>query len=266
MENAGDRAGREFWESTWEKRSFPASISPDSKLHGYTYHKYREFYRGVFGGRKNRGKKLVEIGCARSVWLPYFAREYSFDVYGIDYSEKGCEESREMLRRGGVPGTIECADLFRPPGYMKGIFDVVVSLGVIEHFDDTAAAVRAHAEFLKPGGMLVAKIPNLSSVFGSLMPLVDMDFYNTHVPLTPDQLAGACRGCGLKVEECWYVGLFDYNLEALFDGVLPPLVRAVKEEVEKGIQNIAPFLKDSAFASPFINCVARKAPGGRLSP
>ncbi len=254
----GDRAGREFWDNMWQRRSFPASISPDSRLHGYTYQKYREFYKNTLRGMDTRNRKLIEIGCARSVWLPYFASEYSFDVFGIDYSEKGCRESRRILREGGIEGTVECADLFRPPAYMKGMFDVVLSLGVIEHFTDTCAAVCAHAEFLKPGGVLIAKIPNLNSVFGCIMPLVDIDFYNTHVPLGTEELEEACRRSGLEVEECGYMGLLEYNIEAIFVGNFPHVLSLLKKEAEKGIKNIAPFMKESAFTSPFINCVAKK--------
>jgi cyclopropane fatty-acyl-phospholipid synthase-like methyltransferase len=32
--------------------------------------------------------RLLEIGCARSAWLPYFAQEFGIDVSGLDYSSK----------------------------------------------------------------------------------------------------------------------------------------------------------------------------------
>jgi SAM-dependent methyltransferase len=60
-----------------------------------------------------------------------------------------------VLDAAGVPGEIVCADLFAPPPHLLAQFDVVVSFGVVEHFDDTAACVAACARLVKPGGLMV---------------------------------------------------------------------------------------------------------------
>lgn len=213
MKKPGDRAGMQYWDRFWrEADSFPASISPYSKLHNFTYRKNEKFYRRLFSGIDTAGKKLLEAGCARSVWLPYFAKEYSFDVHGIDYSPAGCMESKKIMEKEGVRAKITNADMFDPPEYMKGAFDVVISLGLIEHFQDTVEAVRAHAEFLKPGGILVAKIPNMKGIAGFFLPALNFDFYKTHVPLGPEDLEEACEASGLKTSECGYVPLLDIDV------------------------------------------------------
>lgn len=238
MSKAGDRAGREYWDRFWrEGASFPASISPYSKLHNFTYRKYEKFYRGLFSGLDTGGMKLLEAGCARSVWLPYFAKEYSFDVHGIDYSPAGCMESEKIMEKEGVEAKIVNADLFDPPEYMKGSFDVVISLGVIEHFRDTFQAVGAHAEFLKPGGILVAKIPNMKGIPGFLLPAVNFDFFKTHVPLSPEDLEEACEACGLKTNECGYVPLLDID------------IANSGKKLSAG---------ENVLFSPFINCIGEK--------
>jgi 2-polyprenyl-3-methyl-5-hydroxy-6-metoxy-1,4-benzoquinol methylase len=48
-----------------------------------------------------------------------------------------------MLRKAGVVGQVYCCDFFAPPGDLIGTFDVVISFGVAEHFQDTAECLRA---------------------------------------------------------------------------------------------------------------------------
>lgn len=242
MSNEGDRAGMEYWDRFWkESEAFPASISPYSSLHSFIHKKYMEFYKERFSKFDTKNMKLLEIGCARSVWLPHFAKEYSFEIYGIDYSEEGCRQAREIMKKEGVRGTIVHADMFNPPEYMKGFFDVVISLGVIEHFNNTVEAVRAHSDFLKPGGIMLSKIPNLNGPAGFLLRAINSDFHMTHVVLGPDELSGACAECDLKVNECSYLPLLELDFSW-------------------GKLNIG----KSSLLSPFINCVGEKTK--RLQP
>ena len=102
----------------------------------------------LFANSETSSMRLLEIGCAKSAWLPYFAKEFSLSVCGLDYSPIGCQMSRKILQANGVVAEVFCADLFSPPDNMLGVFDVVVSLGVVEHFEDTASCLNAVSSFL----------------------------------------------------------------------------------------------------------------------
>src|SRR3982751_593399 len=100
-----DKAGKEFWDAAWAARHVPAQI--EALQHGanrYVHRRFDGFFRRLFSGVETDQSRLLEIGCARSLWLPYFAREFGFEVAGIDYSEIGCEQEREILSRAGVEG------------------------------------------------------------------------------------------------------------------------------------------------------------------
>ncbi len=43
--------------------------------------------------------------------------------------------------------------------------DLVLSCGLIEHFIDPSEAVKAHAKFVLPGGLVAATVPNLAHPF-----------------------------------------------------------------------------------------------------
>lgn len=78
-------------------------------------------------------KRILEIGCAKAKWLIYFAKEFSYEVYGIDYLEKGVEIAKRNLKIAGVKGTILCEDIFQT-SLKEQSFDIVYSMGLIEHF------------------------------------------------------------------------------------------------------------------------------------
>lgn len=203
---AADMAGQEYWERLWDETSLPEAINPHAP--GLRYRARRELHALFSRYLPPRGAapaRLLEVGCARSAWLPYFAREFACAVSGLDYSPLGCRQSEETLRRAGVQGEVVCADLFDPPESMKGAFDFVVTFGVVEHFDDTASCVAALGGLLRPGGRVITIIPNNAGAVGWLQRTINRPVFDLHVVLDREALAAAHRDAGLAVEHCDYL-------------------------------------------------------------
>ncbi|HUI41943.1 MAG TPA: methyltransferase domain-containing protein [Terriglobia bacterium] len=262
---AGDRTGRDFWDHWWQRAPLPAPIDPLREgLKNYPFRTLHRFFAATFGGQHTRGQRLIEIGCAQSALLPYFARYFGFRVAGLDQSELGCERARRLLERERVPGDVYVADFFAPPAALRGAFDVVFSFGVIEHFDDTARAVRATAAFVRPGGTAVALIPNLTGILGRYQRLLDRELYDAHVVIGKEWLAQAHRAAGLDVVSAIYLmpaGLEVLNLESW-------RYRPAKWLVSRGhtaASRLVWFADDHVFhlrpnrwTSPYVVCVARQ--------
>jgi 2-polyprenyl-3-methyl-5-hydroxy-6-metoxy-1,4-benzoquinol methylase len=213
--SGNDQAGRLYWDSVWTDAELPEPIDP-SDSH------FRNRLNRVFAAYFDRvlvdlppGARLLEVGCARSQWLPYFAQKYSVNVSGIDYSEVGCTAEQEILRRAKVTGEVIHADLFDPPHELFDAFDVVVSLGVVEHFQDTAACIRAIARFVKPGGAMITTIPNMTGSLGFVQRAVNRAVFEIHQPLTASALARAHRDAGLRVETTGYLVSTNYGVANL---------------------------------------------------
>jgi 2-polyprenyl-3-methyl-5-hydroxy-6-metoxy-1,4-benzoquinol methylase len=96
--------------------------------------------------------KLLEVGCARGDFLRW-ARE-SFDASGV-------EPNPELADSAGQVAPVYCDIIERTP--WSG-FDVIASFHVIEHVDSPRSFVRAAAERLKTGGLLVIETPNIDSI------------------------------------------------------------------------------------------------------
>ena len=201
-----DRAGRSYWDQVWQGQPLPAAIDPrDTGLRNHVERRFHEFFASAFAERQTAGQALLEVGGGRSRWLPYFAKEFGFNVTGIDYSPIGCEQGEAILRNAGVGGSVILANFFTPPQEMLGAYDVVVSFGVIEHFEDTESCVASLARFLKPGGLMITSIPNLVGGVGWIQRRVCRSIYDMHVPLDREALRTAHERAGLSVRSCDYL-------------------------------------------------------------
>jgi len=260
-----DKAGKTYWDGLWANAVLPPAVNPRTAgLNNYVNRKFHEYFTGAFSSFDTKGKKLLEIGCARSAWLPYFAREFGFDVHGLDYSELGCQQARAVLANEGVEGEIVCADFFSAPPQLTGAFDVVVSFGVVEHFQNTSECLAAFARFLRPGGLLVTSIPNLTGLNGSLQKLFGRAVFDIHVPLNREALAEAHSRSGLDVTSCEYFLLLNLgvvNVERMRGTVWHTLISGLNSCLSKLIwlvDSIRPVVPRNAWSSPYTNCLARK--------
>lgn len=106
---------------------------------------------------------VLEVGGAPGGYLVHLWREFGHDVCVLDNSPVGIGLTRRNFLLLGIPGDVLQRDLFAPDRPIPQ-FDVVFSLGLIEHFDDTESVVAAHLEYLKPGGTLIVGCPNFRGV------------------------------------------------------------------------------------------------------
>lgn len=266
MQTQTDQAGKEFWDSAWSKFELPPPIEPRAAGFWHRLDRaYHQFFQQAFAGRETRNAPLLEIGCARSVWLPYFAREFGFEVHGLDYSELGCDGARAVLASAGVQGEVHLADLFAPPASLRRRFDVVVSFGVMEHFTDTRGAIAAAAEFLRPGGIVCTLVPNMSGLMGTIQRRVNRPAYDIHVPLTREQLRAAHAGAGLEVLSCDYLLFSNLNVLNIWNvrDESPRLWRFANrafsaiDRVLALVERALPAgLRTNPFTSPYVACVA----------
>ena len=103
--------------------------------------------------------------------MAYFARHYGSEIHAMDYSEAGCRKTEENFRILGYPVTVHRCDLFAvEEGFPK--FDLVYSLGLIEHFADASAVVKAHRDLMKVDGTLILGVPHFIRVFWPILSLL----------------------------------------------------------------------------------------------
>lgn len=195
-----------YWDDVYRNGRRPYTY-PDPKGNRFHLTLARVLARHV-----QPGMDALELGCGGSLWLPYLARTYGCQVAGIDLSGEGLRKARAHLDQQGVSGTLHQVDLFHPPDELLQRFDFVYSLGVVEHFNDPAATVRACVRFLKPGGTILTWIPNTAGWIMQLQRWADREIYDRHVPISLEQLVDAHRANGLDVRETQYTRWLDLSM------------------------------------------------------
>jgi len=267
-----DKAGKAYWEDLWAEK--PAVSAPPVVAH--LEKRFQRFFTTVFADFTTSEGRLLEAGCGSTSTLPYFANQFGFSVTGIDYSPTACEQARAVLRREKIVGEIICADFFAPPENLRESFDVVFSSGVAEHFSETSHCIQSLAGFLKPGGLMITSIPNLTGLIGTIQRVANRPVFDVHVPLDKSALATAHEKGGLDVLACEYFMSTNFgviNLHGVARNSLNGFAKraglALLTRLSRAIwiaEDLVRPIPPNKFTSPYVICVARKRAHPNLKP
>lgn len=98
------------------------------------------------------GLRVLEIGCSRG-WFLEAARARGTIVFGVEPVHEDAEVAR-------AAGFLVEEGLFPDRPLDPGPYDIIVFNDVFEHLPEPAAASRAVAERLAPGGLAVVNLPS----------------------------------------------------------------------------------------------------------
>jgi SAM-dependent methyltransferase len=160
---AGPLTDRSLWDAYWRRITLPKEIKPTDSLYVSELLRPLEEHLPMGGGRS-----ALEIGGAPGGYLAYIHRRFGYDVSVLDYSEVGCELARENFRLLGIPAHVYQGDMFEGVPDLP-TFDLVYSLGLVEHFENFAAVIEAHLRYAKPNGIVVVGCPNFLGVNGRII-------------------------------------------------------------------------------------------------
>jgi len=147
---------RILWESKWGQFNLPIILDPNDRGNNSFIKILDKYFWQEVNDKK---KSVIEIGCAPGKFLIHFAKNYNYEVNGIDYTEKGYLLTKKNLQLSGIEGNIIKEDIFKYKITKK--FDVVISFGFIEHFyENVNELLLIHDKLLKKGGKLFITFPN----------------------------------------------------------------------------------------------------------
>jgi 2-polyprenyl-3-methyl-5-hydroxy-6-metoxy-1,4-benzoquinol methylase len=145
-------------------------------------------------------RTVFELGCAPGAWLAFCATRLGLAASGCDVSPAGVRAARDLLVHAGVDadGVLE-ASAFDLPAEHRDRHDLVYSFGLVEHFDDLAGILRAHAAPCRPGGLVLVTAPKLTGLSGALYRRASATLMESHRVVTPAALREAAVRAGLAV-------------------------------------------------------------------
>lgn len=158
------------------------------------------------------GASLIEMGCANSDWLPYYWSTHGCSVYGIDYLEEGCRLAERKLEQSNCDTfSIFCGDFRELHETVGRRFDVLVSFGVIEHFEDPATLIAAFGGYLRENGLMITVCPNTAGFAMHMQKYVDKAVYDGHLRFDLEQLIDHHRRGGFEPVHASYLGFLSLN-------------------------------------------------------
>jgi SAM-dependent methyltransferase len=213
MAEAPTRAGAltdaAFWDQNWESVALPKEYRRTPRAF------YLNARLDVFDRFLPRDASLsaAEVGGAPGQHLAYVHRTFGYHVTCIDYSPIGCRKTLENFSLLGIPGEVIQADLMAEDSNLP-TFDVVYSLGLIEHFADRVRVVERHVHLVRPGGILLLGVPNFRGLTGWFMRTLAPSVYATHVieAMDLDGWREFEDALGLQVVWKGYVGGFEPSI------------------------------------------------------
>lgn len=163
-----------FWDDYWSDIEIPAEVT---RLHSHHMRAILDVFDANVAGEE--GRAALEIGGAPGMWGAYLSRHLGYEPHVLERSPVGCQLTRENFEVLGIEGVVHEGDAFDEDLDLPA-FDLVYSLGLIEHFDDLVPLVERHLAFLKPGGTLIVGCPNFLGINGVFLKRLSPQLFSLH--------------------------------------------------------------------------------------
>jgi 2-polyprenyl-3-methyl-5-hydroxy-6-metoxy-1,4-benzoquinol methylase len=161
----------------------------------------------------NRRGRALDVGSGKGLLLADL-RDSGWQVTGTELSE---ESSRQAISLGLDVRTTTVAEANLPPSH----FDLITLFHVLEHLRDPRHELETLKRLLRPGGLLVVEVPNISSwyarTFGDAWFHFDVPRHLFHFNATT--LTSIVKKCGFKV-----ISLATHNVRYDAFGVVQSLL------------------------------------------
>jgi SAM-dependent methyltransferase len=240
---------KEFWLNYWESKTGLVFNIPDN-------YPFLSLLKKLV--RVNQVKSSLEIGGFPGYYSVWAHKNLKIKTDLLDFVIHP-EILHQLEKTNEIPegsiGTVE-ADLFNYTPI--GRYDLVMSNGLIEHFQNTADIIQKHIQFLSPNGVLFISLPNFQGLNGWFQKTFDRDNYDKHYIESMDlvYLRKVCTHLGLKDIEVYYSGRFMLWLEN--EGKQPTWVQAFRKSTWFTLKVFSKFFPfETKALSPYIVITAR---------
>jgi 2-polyprenyl-3-methyl-5-hydroxy-6-metoxy-1,4-benzoquinol methylase len=141
-----------YWENYYKDSSTEKKVIDRI---GQTDDKYWNIFYKV---AKIKNNNILEIGTYPGRYLAYLASKFNLAPTGIDYNSDSRKIEETMRIMDIKKYNYIQEDFFKVIPAEK--FDLVFSMGFIEHFENFNEVMDKHVEFMNDGGALLIRVPN----------------------------------------------------------------------------------------------------------
>lgn len=205
---------------------------------------YSEVYKSIRSFLSNR--KILDLGSGDGDFIRRFITLENFsEAHGYDFSEEGIKRAKKDIisaQRNIKYRNINFKDLkFElDEGFTeKKYFDIITSIGVIEHLEDPELLFYIVDKLLKDNGIFVLEHPNFLNVRGIIWKTLEI-FLNAEMSKTdkhtilPDKIFEYMEKYNF---ECEKIITFDHS-RGLYDRMVEDLAKRIKLALEGKVEDL----------------------------
>lgn len=154
--------GKNYWDNSWDLNGVQSFSCHTRVVENAKWNHLLHDLKGYSG-------RCLEVGCGSGHFSALLAQE-GFNAFLIDYSTNAvrCAKNSFLSLNGRENRRHVVGNAFHLP-FADGIFDVVLSCGLLEHFENPIVPVNEMARVLRKGGLFYSDIcPKKISLIGIL--------------------------------------------------------------------------------------------------
>ena len=168
----------EYWDDVWIQKDISKKLKNINKKESIYF-----TLAGIINSyiknyiKKDRMYRILEVGCGGSSIFPILQKHFNnLKICGIDSSLPGCKFIFENNDPSSDSFDVICGDALQSPIRPES-FDIVYSIGLVEHFENQYEIIKSHVDMLKKNGLVVIVVPNLVGFQANLLrsPLFNSD-------------------------------------------------------------------------------------------
>ena len=202
----GAYTSRDFWRGYWQAKGPLATVIPER-------FPLTEILDDVL--RRHRIRTSLELGGFPGHYSLWLQKHRGVAAELLDFVIDRQQFAALLAKNDLAPDAVRTieGDLFTHVPDKR--YDLVYSLGLIEHFTDTRAILEKHLAYLADDGVLLIEIPNFRGLNGLVQRTFDRDMYDKHniACMDPRFLRRICEELGLVIERAGFHARFGVWLE-----------------------------------------------------
>jgi 2-polyprenyl-3-methyl-5-hydroxy-6-metoxy-1,4-benzoquinol methylase len=168
---------KEYWDDFWKMTTLPQTVdygfSNDCAIADF-------IKKNIPAGFST--KNALEIGCAPGKWMVFLAKELHYIPEGCEYLHSAVIATEKNLKMNGLENPMIHEGDFLAFDFGEHTYDLVISLGFIEHFADPESVIKKMTKILRHNGILVIGIPKFSGINYFFARHVDKTIKNKLLP------------------------------------------------------------------------------------
>jgi ubiquinone/menaquinone biosynthesis C-methylase UbiE len=150
----------DVWDQLWKNQRYSDFLDDTTYVGVCEKIKFLSFRKSF---SEAPGRKSLECGCGLATMSTMLARE-GYHVTMLDLSAHALGNVKRSFEKLGLLGNFVQDDINKMP-FEDNSFDLVLSFGVLEHFEDIDRPIKEMVRVLRPNGIFFADIvPNKFSV------------------------------------------------------------------------------------------------------